>query len=111
MVFTCFFKQEILVPKELPSGDVLGNRNTNEITSLSFNYTVSNYIEATIQEDGHWLFEELADLILSQYTSSTGFADSSFSLSSLFGGASSSKPSAIQSAKKASQSAINKLKK
>ena len=41
MVFTCI-KQEILVPKELPAGDVLGNRNTNEITSLSFNYTVSD---------------------------------------------------------------------
>ena len=34
MVFTCI-KQEILVPKELPAGDVLGNRNTNEITSLA----------------------------------------------------------------------------
>jgi len=31
---------------------------------------VSNYFEATIQEDGHWLFAELADLILSQYASS-----------------------------------------
>lgn len=28
------------------------------------------YREATIQEDGHWLFAELADLILSQYATS-----------------------------------------
>ena len=26
----------------IPSGDVLGNRNSNEITSLTFNYTVSD---------------------------------------------------------------------
>ncbi len=75
MVCTCII-QELLVPKELPSGDVLGNRNTNEITSLSFNYTVSDYREATIQEDGHWLFAELADLILSQYSSSNAPDDS-----------------------------------
>lgn len=26
----------------MPAGDVLGNRNSNEITSLTFNYTVSD---------------------------------------------------------------------
>ena len=61
----------------MPAGDVLGNRNSNEITSLSFNYTVSDYREATIQEDGHWLFAELADLIFSQYASSSSYDDES----------------------------------
>ena len=34
------------------------------------------YREATIQEDGHWLFAELADLIFSQYASSSDYDDS-----------------------------------
>ena len=55
----------------MPAGDVLGNRNSNEATSLSFNYTVSDYREATMKEDNNWLFGELANLIFSQYTSSS----------------------------------------
>ena len=63
----------------MPAGDVLGNRNSNEITSLTFNYTVSDYRECTIKEDNNWLFGELANLIFSQYSSSTSDdAESSF---------------------------------
>ena len=38
---------------------------------MTFNYTVSDYREATMKEDGHWLFSELQNLIISQYTSAT----------------------------------------
>lgn len=54
-------------PREMPSAEVLGNRNSSELTTLTFNYTVSDYREATMLENGNWLFSELQGLILSQY--------------------------------------------
>lgn len=55
------------IPREAPTQDVLGNRTSNDQTTVTFTYTVSNYYEATIREEGNWLFAELQDLILSQY--------------------------------------------
>lgn len=54
-------------PKELPSGEVLGSRSSNELTTITFSYTASNYYEATALETNNWLFEELSDLILNRY--------------------------------------------
>lgn len=66
-------------PKELPSGDVIGNRSANEFTNVTFNYTVSDYREATINQSSNWLFSELKNIILSQYESTNGSSSSSIS--------------------------------
>jgi hypothetical protein len=66
-------------PKELPSMDIIGNRASNELTTVNFNYVVSDFQEVTFREgnnDSHWLVQELADFVLSRYDggsySSTG---------------------------------------
>ena len=55
-------------PRELPSSEILGNRGTNELTTLSFNYVVSDYKEVTYREastpmDDHWLVKEFGTLL------------------------------------------------
>ncbi len=63
-------------PKDLPSAEILGNRGTNEISMLSFNYTVSNYNEMTYPEAGdmetidgkyHWMIEDLYKVVMSNF--------------------------------------------
>ncbi len=55
-------------PKELPSTELIGNRGTNELTTLSFNYAVSDFREVTYREaatpmDDHWLVKEFNDTL------------------------------------------------
>lgn len=57
------------MPKELPTSEVVGNRSSNELTNITFNYTVSNYFETTINQKNHWLFDEFQNIIMSQYQS------------------------------------------
>lgn len=57
------------MPKELPTSEVVGNRSSNELTNITFNYTVSNYFETTINQKNHWLFDEFQSIIMSQYQS------------------------------------------
>jgi hypothetical protein len=57
-------------PRELPSADIVGNRTQNEITTVGFNYVVSDYQEVTFREgnnDSHWLIQELSRLVMSKY--------------------------------------------
>lgn len=57
-------------PKGLPSSELLGTRTQNDMTTLSFDYTVSDYREMTFYEssnDSHWLIQELSALIFSRY--------------------------------------------
>lgn len=58
-------------PKDLPSTEIIGNRATNDFTTITFNYTVSDFKEATMLEKGNWLFDELNDVILSQFNTSS----------------------------------------
>lgn len=57
------------MPKELPTSEVVGSRAANELTNITFNYTVSNYFETTINQVDHWLFSEFQNIIMSQYQS------------------------------------------
>ena len=65
-------------PKELPASELLGNRGTNELTSLTFNYTVSDFREITYREvagslesdsgpPDYQLQDELEKNVLSKY--------------------------------------------
>ena len=56
-------------PKELPSQDLISTRSTNDLTNVTFNYTVSDYREALMNQGEHWLFTELQQLIFSYFTS------------------------------------------
>ena len=57
-------------PRELSTHEVIGTRSTNESTTVTFTYVVSDYREATLHESNSWLFGELKQAILSKYTSS-----------------------------------------
>lgn len=54
-------------PKELPSTELIGNRLSNDLTNITFNYAVSNYYETTKNQQNNWLFSELQNIIMSQY--------------------------------------------
>lgn len=54
-------------PKELPSTELVGNRTSNELTNVTFNYTVANYYETTSNQKNNWLFGEFESLIMSQF--------------------------------------------
>lgn len=55
------------MPKELPTSEVVGTRSSNELTNITFNYTVSNYWETTKNQNNNWLFDEFQSIIMSQY--------------------------------------------
>lgn len=55
-------------PQGLPTKELIGQRTSNELTTLPFNYVCSYYQEAIWQENigrekNHWLFEELEHIL------------------------------------------------
>ncbi len=50
-------------PQTLPSKELIGQRTSNELTTLPFTYFVAGYREATWKEENHWLIQEFKDLV------------------------------------------------
>jgi len=51
-------------PQSLPSKELVGQKSSNELTTLPFTYFVSGYREATWREQNHWLIKEFNDLVI-----------------------------------------------
>ena len=56
-------------PKELPSSELLGNRSSNEATSITFNYTVADFYEIVYPQniESTWLYQYFSSMISSRY--------------------------------------------
>lgn len=54
-------------PRGMPTQDVIGNRTSNELTTVTFTYVVSDYREANLNEKDNWLFAELQQAVLSRF--------------------------------------------
>jgi len=47
-------------PQSLPNKELIGNRSSNELTTLPFTYYCSGYYEATAIDGNNWIFKEIA---------------------------------------------------
>ena len=50
-------------PQTLPNKELIGNRTTNEITTLPFTYSCAGYRGALGSETNHWILKELDKII------------------------------------------------
>ncbi len=54
-------------PQASPSKELVGQRASNELTTLPYSYFCSAYREATWRESSHWIFEEFYKSIQSRF--------------------------------------------
>ena len=57
-----------LFPQSLPSKELIGQRTSNEITTLPFSYFCSAYREVTWRESNHWLIKEFYNIVEKRFT-------------------------------------------
>ena len=56
-----------IFPQSLPSKELIGQRTSNELTTLPFSYFCSAYREVTWRETSHWLINEFQTLVKNRF--------------------------------------------
>ncbi len=57
-----------IFPQTLPSKELIGQRTSNELTTLPFTYFVAGYREMTWRETGHWILKEFEELVKANFS-------------------------------------------